>query len=245
MAERKALERVLQSQGFGSRGDCRHLIRAGRVTVGDTLVTDPFLEVATEGLAFAVDGAAWRYRAHVYVMLHKPAGYECSRSPKHHPGVLSLLPAPLVRRGVQPVGRLDEDTTGLLLLSDDGAFIHRLISPRRKVPKVYAVSTKHPVTTGQVDALLQGVALHDTPEEVAAAACEQTGEYTLSLTLTEGRYHQVKRMVAAAGNRVLALRRERIGTLILPKDLAPGAWRWLEPAELAGLEGGVSPSPGP
>jgi 16S rRNA pseudouridine516 synthase len=103
---------------------------------------------------------------------------------------------------VQAVGRLDQDTTGLLLLSDDGKFIHRMSSPKHHVPKVYEVLAKHPVDDKQVAKLLAGVVLDDDPKPVRAAACEKTGENRLSLTLTEGKYHQVKRMIAAVGNRV-------------------------------------------
>ncbi len=232
-----ALERILQSQGFGSRKECRQIIHDGRVQLDGQVVDDPFVELALEDLNFEVDGEAWKYRAQAYVMIHKPAGYECSRSPKHHPSVLSLLPAQLVHRGVQTVGRLDEDTRGLLLCSDDGEFIHRLISPKSKVAKVYAVTTKHPVSDEQLAALQQGVQLHDAPEPVAAHACRRLEERLLEMTLMEGRYHQVKRMVAAAGNRVEALVREAVGDLHLPADLAPGAWRWLEASDLALLEG--------
>ncbi len=165
-------------------------------------------------------------------MLHKPAGYECSQKPRHHPSVLSLLPPPLRTRGVQPVGRLDEDTTGLLLLTDDGALIHRLTSPKWHVPKVYEVGTKHPVTDEQIARLLAGVVLDDDPAPVRAAACERTGERALRLTLTEGKYHQVKRMVAAVGNRVETLHRSRFGALALPEALQPGQWQWL-PADQA------------
>lgn len=235
MAVQLSLERILQSQGFGSRKACRQMIRDGRVHVGEKREQNPYLELPAEGLDFQVDGQTWRYRGKAYVMLHKPAGYECSRSPRHHPSVLSLLPQPLIQRGIQPVGRLDEDTTGLLLLSDDGDFIHRLISPRHKVPKVYSVSTKHPVTDELVDALRHGVVLHDAPDPVAALACARVSDYSLELTLAEGRYHQVKRMVAAAGNRVAALARVAIGGLALPTDLPPGTWRWLEPQDLARL----------
>ena len=151
-----------------------------------------------------------------------------SQKPKHHPSVLSLLPAPLRTRGVQPVGRLDEDTTGLLLLTDDGKFIHRMSSPRHHVPKVYEVTVKHPLDGQQVSRLLAGVVLDDDPKPVAAAACEAVGPTHLRLTLTEGKYHQVKRMVAAAGNRVEALHRSAFGALVLPADLAPGQWRWVD-----------------
>lgn len=236
MSGTTALERILQSQGFGSRKECRQLVRDGRVRLAGKVAEDPFLELETEGLGFEVDGESWTFRPKAYVLLNKPAGYECSRSPKHHPSVLSLLPEPLVRRGVQPVGRLDEDTTGLLLFSDDGDFIHRLISPRHKVPKVYAVTTKHPVREDQVDALRRGVVLHDTAEPVAALECELVSECSLRLTLAEGRYHQAKRMVAAAGNRVAALARVAVGGLILPEDMNAGAWRWLEGEDLRRLQ---------
>ena len=138
-------------------------------------------------------------------------------------------------QGVQAVGRLDQDTTGLLLLTDDGAFIHRMASPRHHVPKVYEVVTRHPVDERQVQRLLDGVVLDDDPKPVRAAACEATGACALSLTLTEGKYHQVKRMLAAVGNRVEALHRSRIGGLALPPDLAPGQWRWLGANELQAL----------
>lgn len=227
------LERILQSQGFGSRKTCRALVRSGSVELAGVVCDDPFTELETADLVFSVEGESWEYRHKAFLMLNKPSGYECSRSPSHHPSVLALLPEPLVQRGIQPAGRLDEDTRGLLLLSDDGDFIHRLISPRHKVPKVYEVTAKHPVSEAQVEALVAGVQLHDTEEPVAALACEQLDEKTLRLTLAEGRYHQVKRMVGAAGNRVEALRRIRIGGLVLPDDLPEGAWRWLGEQELA------------
>ena len=217
---------ILFSQGFGTRRECDALLRAGLVTQGGLRVAaDEAADV--RGLVFEVRGERWPWQERALVVLHKPAGFECSRRPRHHPGVMNLLPPPLRTRGVQPVGRLDADTTGLLLLTDDGALIHRLASPRRHVPKVYEVGTVDPVTPAQVAALLRGVTLRDDPRPVRAAACEATGERALRLTLLEGRYHQVKRMVAAAGNQVLQLHRSRYGALELPADLAPGQWRWL------------------
>lgn len=131
------------------------------------------------------------------------------------------------------MGRLDQDTTGLLLLSDDGQFIHRMSSPKKHVPKVYQVTTKHPVDQKQISHLLAGVVLDDDPNPVKAAACEQTASHQLDLTLTEGKYHQVKRMLAGVGNRVEGLHRSRIGALELPVDLAPGEWKWLSQEDLA------------
>lgn len=234
---RTALERLLHSQGFGSRKECRALIRHGRVSIAGEIVDDPFREFDTEGFAFVFDDKEWVYQAKAYLMLNKPAGYECSHQPKHHASVYALLPPPLNGRGVQSLGRLDEDTTGLLLFSDDGQFIHAIISGKRKVPKTYRVTAKHPVDEAQLTALLAGVQLADEPGLVAAAGCERVGECEILLTVTEGRYHQVKRMLAAVGNRVEALCRVAIGGLALPGDLPPGAWRWLSDDDLARLRG--------
>ncbi len=221
------LSQVLFSQGFGARRECEGLILAGHVTLAGSVCDDPYFEVDPEGLSFGVRGELWPYRAKALVLLNKPTGHECSQKPKHHASVMSLLPVPLRVRGLQPVGRLDEDTTGLLLLTDDGALIHRLTSPKKHVPKVYEIETIDAVTDGQIDELRRGVVLHDDPLPVRAAACEKTGERALRMTLLEGKYHQVKRMVAATGNTVQRLHRSRYGALALPADLAPGEWRWL------------------
>lgn len=208
------------------------MIRRQRVAIAGTIHDDPFGEIDTDGLVFTVDGSDWPFREFASVVLHKPAGYECSRKPQHHPSVLELLPLPLRERGVQPIGRLDEDTTGLLLITDDGQLNHQLSSGKRKVPKVYRATVKHPLDQGQLDRLLAGVLLADEVEPVLAVAAEKIDEHHLRLTLTEGKYHQVKRMVAAVGNRVEALHREAVGELHLPADLQPGQWRWLTPADM-------------
>ncbi len=229
------LERLLQHHGFGTRKGCRAMIRQERVAVNGLCCDDPFVEIDTNGLVFSVDGVDWPYAEFACLMLHKPSGYECSRKPQHHPSVLELLPLPLRERGVQPIGRLDEDTTGLLLITDDGQLNHQLSSGKRKVPKVYLATTKHPLDPSQIDTLLAGVMLNDEPEPIAAAGAEMVGEHLLRLTVTEGKYHQVKRMVAAVGNRVEALHREGIGELTLPDDLKPGEWRWLSTVDLKKL----------
>jgi 16S rRNA pseudouridine516 synthase len=232
------LAQVLFSQGFGARRECEGLIASGHVTLDGRVVDDPFVEVATDGLVFGVRGELWPYHAKAVIVMNKPAGHECSQKPRHHASVYSLLPAPLRRRDVQSVGRLDEDTTGLLLLTDDGALIHRWTSPKRHLPKVYEAGCKHPLTPEQVQRLTAGVTLVDDPVPVRAAAAEATGEradglHGLRLVLTEGKYHQVKRMVAAVGNRVEVLHRSGFGNLTLPADLAPGRWRWIaDPASI-------------
>lgn len=232
------LERLLHTQGFGSRRECRALVRRGRVAVDGVVREDPFEEFEPAGFEFSVDGVVWPWSEFATLAMNKPAGYECSRKPQHHPSVLSLLPVPLQTRGVQPVGRLDEDTTGLLILTDDGRLNHRLSSPKRKLPKVYHATCRHPIDDALLAALKAGVLLHDEPEPIAAAGAEAIDEHRLRLTLREGKYHQVKRMVAAAGNRVDALVRVSVGGLALPPDLPPGEWRWLSAADLERLTQG-------
>ncbi len=225
------LDQLLFTQGFGTRRVCAGLIEQGRVRIDGEVVDKASAEFDTAGLHFEVEGRDWPYHERALVVLNKPAGYECSAKPRHHPGVGKLLPPPLRQRGVQTVGRLDADTTGLLLLTDDGALIHRLTSPRHHVPKVYEITTGQPVDASQVRQLLGGVVLHDDPAPVRAAACEITGEHALRLTLVQGRYHQVKRMVAAVGNHVTALHRSAFGALRLPPELAPGQWAWVDRIE--------------
>ncbi|MFD2755745.1 16S rRNA pseudouridine(516) synthase [Comamonas terrae] len=245
------LQEMLYTQGFGIRRVCSGLVQQGWVQLWNAQsnaweqVLDSTLEIDPEGLRFKVQGVEWEYHELGYVLLHKPAGTECSQKPSAHPSIYTLLPAPLRQRpnkgaiqGVQAVGRLDQDTTGLLLLSDDGQFIHRMSSPKKHVSKVYRVTCKHPVDDKQVQRLLDGVVLDDDPKPVKAAACEQVDSHVLDLTLTEGKYHQVKRMLAAVGNRVEGLHRWKMGGLVLPVDLAPGQWRWLTPEELALLKPG-------
>lgn len=229
------LERLLRSQGFGSRPDCRALVRQGRVSINGLVCEDPYADIAPTELEFLVDATTWQYREKVYLALHKPGGYECSHQVRHHPSVYELLPKPLLMRNVQSVGRLDEDTTGLLLFSDDGQFIHTYTSPKKHVTKLYRVTTKHPVDEVQIAELLAGVQLHDEPAPIAAAACVQSGKRELELTVTEGKYHLVKRMIAGVSNRVETLHRVAIGGFALPDDLAAGQWRYLDANEMAAL----------
>jgi len=238
------LAQLLFTQGFGTRRECADLIDAELVAIAGVVCSEADREVEPRGLAFSVRGEPWTYHERAFLVMNKPAGYECSQKPKHHPSVYSLLPVPLRQRGVQAIGRLDEDTTGVLLFTDDGAVIHRLTSPKHHVAKVYDVHCDHPVDSAQIEQLTRGVLLHDENETVRAAACEATGPSTLRLTLTEGKYHQVKRMVAAAGNRVEALDRSDFGG-VRADALAPGAWRWLTGAEAQALTRKRSPASAP
>jgi 16S rRNA pseudouridine516 synthase len=175
----------------------------------------------------------WVYHEKAYIAFNKPANYECSHKTKHHPSVYSLLPRPLIERAVQCVGRLDQDTTGLLLLSDDGQFIHRMTTPKKNIGKVYEITAAEPITQKQIDHLLNGVVLDDDPSPCFAKACVLLDERRLAMTIVEGRYHQVKRMLAAVGNHVAALHRSSIGNYAMPADLKEGQWRWIDPHEMA------------
>ena len=235
MAKKLDLERILKNQGFGARKLCRIMIINEEITVNGEICDDPSTEFDLENLHFTVKGESWQYHENSYLMMHKPSNYECSHKTQHHPTIYSLLPHPLVERGVQCIGRLDEDTTGLILISDDGQFIHRMSSPKHKVPKVYEVTCKHPVSDEQIAHILQGVQLVDEDAPIAALNCTRISNNVIHMTLAEGKYHQVKRMVAAISNRVEGLKRIQIGELQLPQDLAVGEWRWLTAEDMLKL----------
>lgn len=255
MARKKTtLEGLLSVQGFGTRKECRTLIRSGQVALGRAqgdappprgpepetpmrweAATDPEAEVGTAGLWFRVGNEELPYREHLHLAFHKPAGTECSHAPAHHRSVFSFFPQPFLNRKLECVGRLDADTTGLLLLSDSGEFIHHLTSPKRHVAKTYRVELKHPVSPDQLARLAQGVELRGDDDSTLPAKAELEDERRCLLTISEGRYHQVKRMFAAVGNRVEGIHRVSIGSIRLEDALAPGTWRFLDDAEVASL----------
>lgn len=234
------LAQLLFSQGFGTRKMCAILIANGAVTINGAVVddVDADIDVLAPDFMFVIDNVAWPYRNKAYVMLNKPTGYECSQKAKSHPSVYRLLADPLRLRngGIQAVGRLDQDTTGLLLFSDDGKFIHRMASPKHHVPKIYDVTLSQAATQTQIEKLLSGVVLDDDPKPVHALACAlMDAPNKIQLTLAQGKYHQVKRMMAAVGNHVEALNRSQIGGLRLPTDLPLGEWRWCSADDLLAL----------
>ena len=234
--KKTTLDRMLQSQGFGTRKYCRQLIDDGVLSIHGQVVTDYKQEVELHNLQFRLFEEEWTYREHVYIALNKPAGIECSRKPSSHSGVMTLLPEQFDWRDVQAIGRLDHDTTGLLLLSDDGAFNHAMSSPKRHVPKLYLATTAELVTPELTQSLLKGVVLHDEQQYLAAVTCIARGEYQLEIVVEQGKYHQVKRMLAAAGNHCSALQRIAIGTLTLESlKLNEGEWCFLQPDKLKQL----------
>jgi 16S rRNA pseudouridine516 synthase len=227
------LDRFLGHAAGLTRSAAQRAIREGRVAVGGMPVADPGQKVG-DGAAVTLDGVAVEVRGPRYLMLHKPAGCVCAARDGVHPTVLDLLPAG-ERDGLHVAGRLDLDVTGLVLLTDDGDWSHRVTAPRRKCPKTYLAELADPIGEDAIAVLRQGVRLRGEASDTAPAEVERLGPARVRITVTEGRYHQVKRMLAAVGNRVTGLHRERIGLLTLDPTLPPGAWRALTAAEVAGL----------
>ncbi|WP_163124447.1 pseudouridine synthase [Acinetobacter portensis] len=220
------LEKVLQSQGFGTRKHCQQLIKNGAVEIDGVVVLNPKEKLKIEGLEFQVYGEKYTYREKVYIALNKPKGYECSHQATHHFSVFDLFDDILLNRGIQCVGRLDQDTTGLLLLTDDGQFLQALTHPKKHVPKVYKMMTVDEITDEQVQQLEAGVELRNETGIFAATNVTRLSANELQMTVHQGVYHQVKRMLAAVGNKVESLHRQQIGKFDL-ENLAEGEWIFL------------------
>lgn len=225
------LLKYLQAQGLGSRKTCQWLINSSGIRINGHVCDNAKAEIEPDDVheMFVHD------EAHTiiplpffYIVLHKPADYETSHKPKSYASVFSLFPDHMRNVAMQAIGRLDADTTGVLLITNDGQFNHRMTSPKRHISKLYQVTLKHPADDTLCQQLMAGVLLHDDNETVAAAQARLTDPNTLLLTITEGKYHQVKRMVAAAGNRVEALHRLSFDHWTC-SDLAPGEWRFIQP----------------
>lgn len=228
------LEKMLQSQGFGSRKHCQQLIKNGAVSIEGEKIDQPKHKLDLNNLSFSVYDQHFEYREKVYIALNKPQGYECSHQATHHFSVFDFFNDVLMNRGLQCVGRLDQDTSGLLLFTDDGQFLQALTHPKKHVAKVYRMQTVDPVTEQQILQLQQGVELHNESGIFAATNVVQLAENELQMTIHQGVYHQVKRMLAAVGNKVERLQRQQIGALTLP-ELEQGKWIYLnaEQVELA------------
>lgn len=223
------LDKLLADTGAASRAEARVLIRAGRVTVDGMAVKKPEAKVDPDAQTVCLDGAPVLWAAHRYYMLHKPLGVVTATEDAREKTVLELFP-PALRRELSPAGRLDKDTSGLLLLSTDGDWIHRIISPKHHVEKVYLAETDGTPSEADIAALAAGITLRD------GTVCLPAGLEVLApgccrVTVTEGKYHLVRRMLAAVGTPVTALHRERIGALCLDEALAPGAFRALTAQE--------------
>ncbi len=234
------LDRLLANMGYGSRKEVQGLVRAGLVTLDGAPVADADTRIAaTPDLAnrMRVNGTRLDPPPGMALMLHKPLGVTCSHK-ETGPVVYELLPTRWRARepAVSTVGRLDKDTSGLLLLTDDGALLHRIISPRHHVAKRYVATLARPLNGDEAARFASGeLMLEGEDKPLAPAVLVPLSDTTARLTITEGRYHQVRRMFAAVGNHVEALHRDRIGALDLPIDLEPGAWRLMTSAQIAAV----------
>lgn len=225
------LEKMLQSQGFGSRKYCQQLIKIGAIQIEGEIITDPKFKLDLNDLEYLVHSKPYTYREKVYIALNKPAGYECSHQSTHHFSVFELFDEVLLNRGLQCVGRLDQDTTGLLLLTDDGQFLQALTHPKKHVAKVYRMRTVDPIDNEQIQKLTQGVELRNETGMFIATGVVQLSLNEMHFTVHQGVYHQVKRMVAAVGNKIENLHRQQIGLLNL-SELEEGDWTYLNHAQI-------------
>lgn len=223
------LDRFLSQASGLSRSQARAAIRGRRVTVDGCLVREPAAQVSGSA-EVCLDDACVGLPRPLYLMLHKPSGLLSATRDTQQETVLALLPHALASR-VHLVGRLDKDTSGLLLLSDDGAWSHRISSPRHHCAKVYLAELDRPLVADAEERLASGLHLRGEARVCAPAQLERLDERRVRISVTEGRYHLVRRLFAALGNHVLRLHRERIGGLALDPALPPGQWRALSPDE--------------
>ena len=235
------LDKLLASTGRWSRGEAKRLVREGRVRADGRVAASAEEKYDATTVALAVDGEAVRLRKYVYVMLHKPAGVLSATEDGHGRTVLDLLPDEYKKRGVFPVGRLDKDTEGLLLLTDDGALAHALLSPKKHVDKRYYVRVDGVLDAADRAAFAAGMTLGGGLR-CMPAGLEIVAPDAALVTLREGKFHQIKRMFAARGKPVLYLKRLAMGTLALDAALAPGEWRELTDEERTALQSASCPT---
>jgi 16S rRNA pseudouridine516 synthase len=241
------LDRLLANMGYGSRREIHGLVRAGLVTLDGAELEEADRRIAiTPDLPtrMRIDGAPLDPLPGLALMLHKPVGVTCSHK-EAGPLVYSLLPDRWRHRDppISTVGRLDKDTSGLLLLTDDGGLLHRIISPRNHVPKRYRATLDRPLRGDEAATFAAGTLLLDGEDKpLLPVEMEVVSPTSAIVTLNEGRYHQVRRMFAAVGNHVTALHRDRIGALTLPDDLGPGQYRLMSEADIATV---LPPGPKP
>lgn len=233
MSSKTRLDKLVASHTALSRSEAGRAIRQGRVTVEGTVALSPSLSCLPDTQQVCLDGRPLVYREHVYLMLNKPAGILCVSRDPHARTVVDLVPPPLRRRGLFPAGRLDKETCGFVLLTDDGDFGHRLISPKHEIHKLYHARLASPVGQAEIDAFARGTSLKDgTICRPAGLTILEDGDRPLvCVDICEGKYHQVRRMAAAVGNRVEWLKRVQIGGVRLDDTLPEGACRELTAAE--------------
>ena len=227
------LDKIIASQGKYSRSEVKKLVKGGRITVGGTVVKSADMKL-DEGSDIAIDGVSINYRRHIYIMLNKPQGVISATEDRTQKTVLDLVPKELYRNGLFPAGRLDGDTTGFVLITDDGDFAHRILSPKNHIMKTYHATLRDELTDDDILRFKEGLTLGDGTECLEAhVRVLEKGETTLAeIKICEGKYHQVKRMFASIGNKVLALRRVKMGGLELDGSLSEGECREITAEEI-------------
>jgi len=216
----KRIDKIISEQTYYTRKEIKKLISKGVVYVNDYKVNKPEQKYDETNISIKINGEKIEVKKHIYLLLNKPKGYVSTTEKNSENTVLDLVPEKYKNRNLFPAGRLDKDTTGLMLITDDGEFAHNILSPRKHVKKEYEVTLDIPMTETMVEGFKKGVMLNDG--ECKSADLEITGEYTGRVVLTEGRYHQIKRMFGCYGAKVVELNRICMGNLYLPKDLKLG-----------------------
>ena len=226
------IDKFLSEQGIASRKEAAKAAKSGGVLVNGVAVKDLSTHIDPETATVIYLGRRIEYQRFVYVMLNKPEGYVSATEDKSLPYVTELLPEELQKRELFPVGRLDRDTVGLMILTNDGQMAHALLSPKRHVAKEYFFTAKVPMREGVEEYFRDGVTLADGYECKSAKIILEPDRMKGVITLTEGKYHQIKRMVAASDNRVMTLERISFGGIKLDTSLARGEWRYLTEEEI-------------
>ncbi len=227
------LDKLLSESGIATRREAARACRAGQVTVGGVPATRPDIQVSEDTDTIVYCGQPVRYRKYVYLLLNKPDGYVSATEDGSNPVVTDLVPPTYRRMGIFPCGRLDKHTLGLMLLTNDGALSHRLLAPKNHVAKRYRFAVRDPLTPDAIRTLEQGVDIGDCRTKPCRITMES--ELTGEISITEGKYHQIKRMMEAVGNKIVALERVAFGPLSLDPGLPRGSWRELTPREITAL----------
>jgi len=222
------LDKYLTLCGLGSRSEVKKIIASGGIEIDGVPARRPETDLS-EDQTVTWDGEVLEYRPYIVIALNKPAGYLTATRDAHAKTVLDLIPAELRRRDLSPAGRLDRDTTGLLLLTDRGDLVHRLIAPKHEISKIYLAELDRPADDDDVEAFARGLDLGDFT--ALPATLELLPGNEARVTVHEGKYHQVKRMFEVRGKTVLSLHREAVGPIPLPPELSPGEWRFLTKEE--------------
>lgn len=224
------LDKVISSQTEYSRKEVKELVRRKRIKLNEELVLKSDVKIDFNKDIITIDGKIINCKKYVYLMLNKPKGYVSATIDKNDKTVLELVPSKYLYRNLFPAGRLDKDTTGLMIITDDGNFAHDILAPKKHVKKTYNVTIDIPITKDMVDGFKNGVMLNDG--ECKSALLKQTNTYTGIVELTEGRYHQIKRMFGCFGAKVTSLERIKMGNFELPNDLKVGECREFREDEL-------------